>query len=52
MTRSSYFFMPVFENGTLATVSRQKEENLTLDQEDQDIVQPYAAYAPPGTPQV
>ncbi|XP_076971895.1 aminopeptidase NAALADL1 [Tamandua tetradactyla] len=30
---------------------RQSEENLTAEQEGPDIVPPYAAYAPPGTPQ-
>ncbi|KAL8183935.1 UNVERIFIED_CONTAM: N-acetylated-alpha-linked acidic dipeptidase-like protein [Gekko kuhli] len=39
------------ENGTQAFISRQKEENLTADQEDLAVVQPYAAYAPPGNPQ-
>ncbi|XP_077183260.1 aminopeptidase NAALADL1 [Paroedura picta] len=41
----------VLENGTHAFFSRQKEENLTTDQADPAVVQPYAAYAPPGNPQ-
>lgn len=31
---------------------RQSEENLTGEQGGPDVVPPYAAYAPPGTPQV
>ncbi|XP_053134022.1 aminopeptidase NAALADL1 [Hemicordylus capensis] len=40
----------VLENGTHAFVSRRTEANLTADQSDPDVVQPYAAYAPPGNP--
>lgn len=31
---------------------RQSEENLTGEQAGPDVIPPYAAYAPPGTPQV
>ncbi|XP_054857316.1 aminopeptidase NAALADL1 isoform X2 [Eublepharis macularius] len=41
----------VLENGTQIFISREKEENLTVDQADPRVVQPYAAYAPPGNPQ-
>lgn len=31
---------------------REKEKNYTLDQNHPDVVQPYAAYSPPGTVKV
>ncbi|XP_025032847.1 N-acetylated-alpha-linked acidic dipeptidase-like protein [Python bivittatus] len=40
----------VLENNTQAFESRETEEKLTPDQENPDIVRPYAAYGPPGTP--
>ncbi|KAM3824866.1 aminopeptidase NAALADL1 [Vipera latastei] len=39
----------VLENDTEVFASRETEEKLTSDQEDPDIVKPYAAYGPPGT---
>ncbi|KAK9391315.1 N-acetylated-alpha-linked acidic dipeptidase-like [Crotalus adamanteus] len=39
----------VLENNTEVFLSREAEEKLTQDQEDPDIVKPYAAYGPPGT---
>nr|XP_060616071.1 aminopeptidase NAALADL1 [Anolis sagrei ordinatus] len=40
----------VLENGTTTFVSRETEEDLSTGQADQDVVKPYAAYAPPGNP--
>nr|XP_033812425.1 aminopeptidase NAALADL1 [Geotrypetes seraphini] len=40
----------VTENGTVNFTSRLTEKNYTADQLDTDVVKPYAAYAPPGTP--
>uniref|UniRef100_A0A2K5QCD0 Aminopeptidase NAALADL1 n=1 Tax=Cebus imitator TaxID=2715852 RepID=A0A2K5QCD0_CEBIM len=37
--------------GDIIYSCRQTEENLTGEQGGPDVVQPYAAYAPPGTPQ-
>ncbi|XP_005864278.1 PREDICTED: N-acetylated-alpha-linked acidic dipeptidase-like protein isoform X3 [Myotis brandtii] len=37
--------------GTILFSCRQSEENLTGEQGGPDVVPPYAAYAPPGTPQ-
>ncbi|XP_029469110.1 aminopeptidase NAALADL1 [Rhinatrema bivittatum] len=37
-------------NGTECFTSHLTEKNYTKDQEDVDVVKPYAAYAPPGTP--
>ncbi|XP_075426011.1 aminopeptidase NAALADL1 [Ascaphus truei] len=37
--------------GHLKFTSRLTENNETTDQEDPEIVKPYAAYAPPGNPQ-
>ncbi|XP_030074782.1 aminopeptidase NAALADL1 [Microcaecilia unicolor] len=37
-------------NGMLNFTSRLTEKNYTEDQVDPDVVKPYAAYAPPGTP--
>ncbi|XP_043437589.1 aminopeptidase NAALADL1 [Prionailurus bengalensis] len=37
--------------GTILFSCRQSEQNLTGEQGDPDVVPPYAAYAPPGTPQ-
>lgn len=31
---------------------REREKNYTLDQNDPDVVQPYAAYSPNGTAKV
>lgn len=38
--------------GDILFSCRQSEENLTGEQGGPDVVPPYAAYAPPGTPQV
>ncbi|KAM6157640.1 aminopeptidase NAALADL1 [Rhynchocyon petersi] len=38
-------------NGSILYTCRHSEENLTGEQGSADVVQPYAAYAPPGTPQ-
>lgn len=38
--------------GDIRFSCRQSEENLTGEQGGPDVVPPYAAYAPPGTPQV
>nr|KAF6325125.1 N-acetylated alpha-linked acidic dipeptidase like 1 [Myotis myotis] len=38
-------------SGTILFSCRQSEENLTGEQGGPDVVPPYAAYAPPGTPQ-
>ncbi|XP_003419649.3 aminopeptidase NAALADL1 [Loxodonta africana] len=38
-------------NGNVVFSCRQREENLTGEQGGPDVVPPYAAYAPPGTPQ-
>uniref|UniRef100_A0A6I8QDE4 Aminopeptidase NAALADL1 n=1 Tax=Xenopus tropicalis TaxID=8364 RepID=A0A6I8QDE4_XENTR len=38
-------------NGDNPFTARLQEEGLTLDQNDPDVVQPYAAYAPSGNPQ-
>lgn len=38
--------------GDIVYSCRQSEENLTGEQGGPDVVPPYAAYAPPGTPQV
>ncbi|XP_067831848.1 aminopeptidase NAALADL1 [Heptranchias perlo] len=40
----------VAPNGTQLFTSRVKELNYTKDQLDPDVVQPFAAFAPPGTP--
>ncbi|XP_030189710.1 aminopeptidase NAALADL1 [Lynx canadensis] len=37
--------------GTILFSCRQSEQNLTGEQGGPDVVPPYAAYAPPGTPQ-
>ncbi|XP_068411282.1 aminopeptidase NAALADL1 [Eschrichtius robustus] len=37
--------------GDILFSSQQSEENLTGEQGDPNVVPPYAAYAPPGTPQ-
>lgn len=39
-------------SGDILFTCRRSEENLTKDQEAPDVLPPYAAYAPPGTPQV
>lgn len=38
--------------GGILFSSQRSEENLTGEQGDPNVVPPYAAYAPPGTPQV
>uniref|UniRef100_A0A8D1B8J9 Aminopeptidase NAALADL1 n=1 Tax=Sus scrofa TaxID=9823 RepID=A0A8D1B8J9_PIG len=38
-------------SGDILFTCRRSEENLTKDQEAPDVLPPYAAYAPPGTPQ-
>ncbi|XP_006901520.1 PREDICTED: N-acetylated-alpha-linked acidic dipeptidase-like protein [Elephantulus edwardii] len=38
-------------SGDVLFTCRQSEENLTGEQAGPDVVPPYAAYAPPGTPQ-
>ncbi|XP_013920766.1 PREDICTED: N-acetylated-alpha-linked acidic dipeptidase-like protein, partial [Thamnophis sirtalis] len=38
----------VLENNTEVFASKESEEKLTSDQEDPNIVKPYAAYGPPG----
>lgn len=38
--------------GAVLFSCRQSEENVTGEQGGPDVVPPYAAYAPPGTPQV
>ncbi|XP_043538950.1 aminopeptidase NAALADL1 [Chiloscyllium plagiosum] len=40
----------VLPNGTELFKSQMKEKNYTKDQLDPDVVQPFAAYAPAGTP--
>ncbi|XP_034261698.2 aminopeptidase NAALADL1 [Pantherophis guttatus] len=39
----------VVDNNTQLFTSRETEEKLTPDQEDPNIVKPYAAFGPPGT---
>uniref|UniRef100_A0A4X2K2Y8 Aminopeptidase NAALADL1 n=1 Tax=Vombatus ursinus TaxID=29139 RepID=A0A4X2K2Y8_VOMUR len=41
----------VSSNGTTLFTSQHSETNLTGEQGDPEVVQPYAAYAPAGTPQ-
>ncbi|XP_044541143.1 aminopeptidase NAALADL1 [Gracilinanus agilis] len=41
----------VSPQGQILFNARQSEENLTGEQGDPDVVPPYAAYAPPGSPQ-
>ncbi|XP_001380124.2 aminopeptidase NAALADL1 [Monodelphis domestica] len=41
----------VSPQGQILFNARQKEENLTEEQGDPEVVPPYAAYAPPGSPQ-
>ncbi|XP_037536183.1 aminopeptidase NAALADL1 [Nematolebias whitei] len=38
----------VSQSGTVLHTAREKEKPYTPDQEDPDVVQPYAAYSPPG----
>ncbi|XP_078516907.1 aminopeptidase NAALADL1 [Lissotriton helveticus] len=40
----------VLSNGSIAFTSRRTEKGDTEDQQDPDVVQPYAAYSPPGNP--
>ncbi|XP_017267905.1 aminopeptidase NAALADL1 [Kryptolebias marmoratus] len=37
-------------SGTVLHAAREKEKPYTSDQEDPEVVQPYAAYSPPGHP--
>lgn len=46
------FIFPVSQSGTVLHTAREKEKPYTSDQEDPDVVQPYAAYSPPGQPRV
>ncbi|XP_074861685.1 aminopeptidase NAALADL1 [Carettochelys insculpta] len=40
----------VWGTGTQLFSTRRSEKNVTVDQAHADVVQPYAAYAPPGNP--
>lgn len=45
-------FISVSPSDTVLHTVREKEKNYTSDQNDPDVVQPYAAYSPAGHPKV
>lgn len=45
-------FIPVSSSDTVLYTAREKEKSYTSDQDDPEVVQPYAAYSPAGQPKV
>lgn len=48
----SFSFVSVDGSGSVLHTVREKEKPYTPDQEQSDVVQPYAAYSPAGHPKV
>lgn len=46
------FLISVNPSGNILHTVREKEKNYPSDQSHQDVVQPYAAYSPPGAAKV
>lgn len=49
---STFLLFSVGPNGTVFHSFQPFEKNLTGEQAEPNVLQPYAAYAPPGTPKV
>lgn len=49
---SAFLLFSVGPNGTVFHSFQPFEKNLTGEQAEPNVLQPYAAYAPPGTPKV
>ena len=45
-------FVTVAPDTTVLHTAREREKSYGPDQDDPEVVQPYAAYSPAGTPQV